>query len=61
MLQTGSNNDVSIDMSRRSPGIGFARIAKLVTNKNVHILKKESQNGGSDMNGTKNIEDKLPE
>ena len=39
MLQ--SSSDVAIDMSRRSQGIGFARIAKLVTSKNVNILKKE--------------------
>ena len=40
MLQS-SGSDVAIDMSRRSQGIGFARIAKLVTSKNVNILKKE--------------------
>ena len=40
MLQS-NGSDVAIDMSRRSQGIGFARIAKLVTSKNVNILKKE--------------------
>ena len=46
MLQSGS--DVSIDMNRRSQGIGFARIAKLVTSKNVNILKKEeAQSNGN--------------
>ena len=40
ILQT--NSDVTIDMSRRQQGgLGFARIAKLVTSKNVNIPKKE--------------------
>ena len=39
MLQ--SSADVAIDMSRKSQGMGFARIAKLVTSKNVNILKKD--------------------
>ena len=46
MLQ--SSSDVAIDMSRKSQGIGFARIAKLVTSKNVNILKKdEDQSRGN--------------
>ena len=48
MLQSGS--DVSIDMNRRSQGMGFARIAKLVTSKNVNILKKEeAQSNGKEV------------
>ena len=43
MLQ--SSSDVAIDMSRRSQGLGFARIAKLVTSKNVNILKKDEDHG----------------
>ena len=48
MLQTSNGTDISIDMSRRNQGLGFARIAKLVTSKNVNILKKEESqsNGG---------------
>ena len=46
MLQ--SSSDVAIDMSRKSQGIGFARIAKLVTSKNVNILRKdEDQSRGN--------------
>lgn len=52
----------------RSQGLGFARIAKLVTNKNVNILKKEVPTPISEaaekevnMNGARNIEEKLPE
>ena len=48
MLQRSNGTDISIDMSRRNQGLGFARIAKLVTSKNVNILKKEESqsNGG---------------
>ena len=50
MLQS-SGSDVAIDMSRRSQGIGFARIANLVTSKNVNILKKEEDHPQSFGNG----------
>merc|ERR1719474_1239685 len=50
MLQPSNGTDISIDMSRRNQGLGFARIAKLVTSKNVNILKKEEiQSNGSGM------------
>ena len=51
MLQT--NSEVAIDMNKRSQGLGFARIAKLVTSKNVNILKKEeAQSNGKEVNIT---------
>ena len=67
LLQT--NNDIAIDMTKgRSQGLGFARIAKLVTNKNVNILKKEAPTLSAEtaekevnMNGARNNEEKLPE
>ena len=38
-------------MNKRSQGLGFARIAKLVTSKNVNILKKEeAQYNGKEVN-----------
>ena len=48
ILQNGS--DITIDMTKRPQGMGFARIAKLVTSKNVSILKKEEhQSNGGEM------------
>ena len=39
ILQT--NPDVTIDMSKKNHGLGFARIAKLVTSKNQNNPRKE--------------------
>ena len=39
ILQT--NPEVTIDMSKKNHGLGFARIAKLVTSKNQNNLRRE--------------------
>ena len=66
LLQT--NNDIAIDMTKgRSQGLGFARIAKLVTNKNANILKKEAPTlvetveKEVNMNGARTNEENRPE
>merc|ERR1719461_341319 len=50
-------------MSRRNQGLGFARIAKLVTSKNVNILKKEESqsNGGGGPPASESKQDLLVE
>ena len=44
ILQT--NSEVTIDMSKKNHGLGFARIAKLVTSKNQNNLRKEEAQTG---------------
>ena len=44
VLQT--NPEVTIDMSRKNHGLGFARIAKLVSSKNQNNVRREEVNTG---------------